>query len=86
MTLKNGTQLIVYSPRPTGRTWSVGRSVLRVATSTDGVTWTDVHTLEEQPRGEFSYPAVIQAADGTVHLTYTHDRKRIRYVQLAWPN
>ena len=34
--------------------------------------------LEREP-GEYSYPAVIQAADGLVHITYTWKRERIRH-------
>ena len=33
--------------------------------------------LESEP-GEYSYAAVIQAADGRVHITYTWNRKRIK--------
>ncbi|HOM57679.1 MAG TPA: sialidase, partial [Candidatus Latescibacteria bacterium] len=28
---------------------------------------------------EFSYPAIIQSSDGLVHVTYTWNRKGIRY-------
>jgi predicted neuraminidase len=57
-----------------------GRSPLNVAQSSDhGRTWTPVLVLEDT-RGEFSYPAVIQSADGLVHITYTWKRERIRHV------
>ena len=35
-------------------------------------------TLEAEP-GEFSYPAIIQASDGKVHVTYTWKRKKIAH-------
>ena len=46
--------------------------------SSDGRTWTPAVTLETEP-GEFSYPAIIQAADGKVHVTYTWNRKKIAH-------
>jgi predicted neuraminidase len=38
-------------------------------------------TLESEP-GEYSYPALIQGRDGDLHLTYTWDRKRIKYQRI----
>ena len=35
--------------------------------------------LEDEP-GQYSYPAVIQADDGRVHVTYTWQRKKVRHV------
>jgi predicted neuraminidase len=52
---------------------------LSVALSADGKTWKDVLVLENEP-GEYSYPAIIQAGDGTVHITYTWKRLRLRHV------
>jgi predicted neuraminidase len=75
VTLKDGRHLIVYNHS------TQHRSPLNVAVSKDGKTWTPMLTLEDTP-GEFSYPAVIQTKDGRVHITYTWNRKRIKYVAL----
>ena len=73
--LKDGRALLVYNHAERGR------NLLNVAVSTDGKTWKAAVQLENQP-GEYSYPAVIQSADGLVHITYTWRRQRIRYVVL----
>jgi predicted neuraminidase len=73
VTLADGRHLLVYNPT------TKGRSPLIVAISPDGQTWKTALVLEDQP-GEYSYPAVIQSADGRVHITYTWQRKRIRHV------
>lgn len=82
VTLQNGLQLLVYNPLAAGKEWWEGRSKLKVAASEDGRHWKDVYTLEDQPKGEFSYPAIIQSPDGLIHITYTADRKNIRHVVL----
>ncbi|GAB3906852.1 exo-alpha-sialidase [Larkinella knui] len=74
VTLRDGRQLLVYNHTPKGR------SPLNVALSPDGEHWQAAAVLENEPGGEFSYPAVIQSRDGLVHITYTHHRKKIRYV------
>ncbi len=75
VTLKDGRQLLVFNNTPKGRT------PLNVAISKDGKQWDVVVALETQP-GEYSYPAVIQAAAGRVHITYTYLRKSIKHVTL----
>jgi predicted neuraminidase len=74
VTLRGGRQLLVYNPT------TKGRSPLSLAVSSNGKAWHDVLTLEDQPGIEFSYPAVIQASDGQVHITYTWKRQRIKHV------
>jgi predicted neuraminidase len=80
VTLKDGRQLLVYNHTTTtaGR-WGGPRSPLNVAVSDDGRNWKAALVLESEP-GEFSYPAVIQTADGLVHVTYTWKRKRVKHV------
>ncbi|GAB2798954.1 exo-alpha-sialidase [Rhabdobacter roseus] len=86
VTLSNGWQLLVYNPTTRGKQWDNGRQKLRVALSKDGKEWTDAVVLEDQERGEFSYPAVIQSKDGRVHITYTSERKKVQYVALDIKN
>jgi alpha-L-fucosidase len=83
VTLKSGWQMLVYNPTTKGREWSNGRQKLNVAISKDGRTWKDVVVLENGTSEEFSYPAIIEASDGKVHITYTYDRKNIKHVVLA---
>lgn len=82
VTLESGLQLIVYNPASPGKEWWNGRGKLHVAVSSDGKDWRDVFVLENGTNEEFSYPAVIQTADGRVHITYTYKRRNIKYVVL----
>jgi alpha-L-fucosidase len=77
VTLKSGMQLLLCNPI------KKGRNKLSLMMSMDGLNWEEIYVLEDQPKGEFSYPAIIQAKDGTVHLTYTYNREKIKYVSLA---
>ncbi|MCX7413733.1 MAG: exo-alpha-sialidase [Planctomycetia bacterium] len=72
VTLADGRHLLIYNHSEKART------PLNIAVSSDGRTWTPAVTLETEP-GEFSYPAIIQAADGKVHVTYTWNRKKIAH-------
>jgi predicted neuraminidase len=84
VTTKQGFHVLVYNPAPSGKEWFNGRNELRVAISTDGLNWKDVYQLERQQEGEFSYPAIIQTKDGMLHITYTHGRRNIKHVVLAF--
>jgi len=75
VTLRDGRHLVVYNHTTTGRT------PLNLALSRDGKQWSAALVLEREP-GEYSYPAVIQTADGLIHITYTWKRQRIRHVVL----
>ncbi len=81
VTLADGRQLLVYNHTTRGGGFPSGRNMLNVAISTDGKHWKPVLTLERE-KGEFSYPAVIQTADGKVHTTYTYNRQSVKHVVL----
>jgi predicted neuraminidase len=72
VTLADGRHLLIYNHS------EKARSPLTIAVSHDGRSWTPVVTLETE-QGEFSYPAIIQAADGKVHVSYTWKRKKIAH-------
>ena len=75
VSLKDGRHLLVYNHT------TKGRSPLNVAVSVDGEKWQAALVLENDP-GEYSYPAVIQADNGLVHIAYTWRRLRVKHVVL----
>ncbi len=81
VTLADGRHLLVYNHTVRGGGFPSGRNMLNVAVSGDGKAWTPVLTLERQ-KGEYSYPTVIQAPGGRVHVTYTYRRRSIKHVVL----
>ena len=88
--LRDGTWLLVYNDLERGR------HSLAVSMSDDeGATWKWTRHLEQQQGSSFHYPSVIQAADGSIHVTYSYfvtppeigkQRKSIKHAQFnsAW--
>jgi predicted neuraminidase len=71
--LTDGRFLLIYNPSTTDR------AKLDIAMSPDGKSWKRAVILEDSS-GEYSYPAMIQAGDGRVHVTYTWRREKIKHV------
>ena len=76
--------------------WGVPRAPVALCFSEDeGRTFPVRHVIEEGPgmcltnnsvdgkNFEMSYPALAEAADGTLHLAYTYHRRAIKHVRLA---
>jgi predicted neuraminidase len=75
---------------------SIGNAVQRYTTGTDlaefrkrvyltiqsSLSYEEAALVLESEPGEYSYPAVIQSADGHVHITYTWKRERVRHVTI----
>jgi predicted neuraminidase len=77
--LRDGRIVLIYNNTTTGRT------PLNLAVSTDGEHFKIFDTLEDQP-GEYSYPAIIQGKAGELDITYTWNRKRIRFATVPRGN
>ena len=72
---KAGDVFLIYNPTP------IGRTPISLARSTDdGKTWKKVVDLETEP-GEYSYPAMIESADGKLadHLHLAADAHQARH-------
>lgn len=78
--LHNGHLVLVFNDATAARTpLSIARSV------DEGKTWQKPLALESNP-GEYSYPSLLQAEDGTIHVTYTFNRYAIKHAAFneAW--
>jgi len=73
--LGDGRVVLVYNDTMTGRT------PLNLAVSRDGERFRMFRVLAEGP-GEYSYPAMILGRDRALHITFTWNRKEIRYVRI----
>ena len=78
VTLADGRHLLVYNHSAVEKV----RFPLNVAVSRDGIKWDAAAVLDDQGPQQYSYPAVIQASDGVVHVTYTWKRLRIKHAVL----
>lgn len=70
-----------------------GRHRLSLAIRKRGKPWQVIRVIEEQTPSEpgshefeFSYPSLVMTGDGTIHLAYTWNQKRIRHLRFnrAW--
>ena len=80
VTLEDGRFLMIYNHLGSGETGWGRRGLLNLALSEDGVNWRKAAVLEREEKAEFSYPAIIQAADGMVHMSYTWKRQRVKHL------
>ncbi len=46
----------------------------------NGKRWRLLKTLEDSPGKEYSYPSITKSLIGLYHISYTHERKRIKHV------
>jgi predicted neuraminidase len=79
--LADGRLLLAWNPQ------AANRDKLALSLSRDaGMTWTAPKFVEDSAGGEFSYPALLQGRDGTVHLAYTWQRRSIKHLAFtpAW--
>ncbi len=83
VTLKDGRHALIYNNFETLPLTKKGvRTPCSIALSDDGLHWHHALTLEDSPIDQYSYPAIIQGRDGTLHCVYTWRRQRITYKQI----
>lgn len=72
--LRNGHWVLICNDTITGR-----HLLTAYLSDDEGATWKWSRAIEEAEfeAGNFSYPAVIQSADDTVHVTYSYKRKGV---------
>ena len=83
VTLQDGRHALIYNNFETLPLTPKGvRTPCSIALSDDGQNWQHVLILEDSPIDQYSYPAIIQGRDGTLHCVYTWRRQRVSYKQI----
>jgi hypothetical protein len=86
VTLRNGKQVLAYnhSTRTQPGMGHKGRGFLTLAMSDDGKAWDAVliinYTSHNKGFFQYSYPGIIQARDGLIHIAHTWGRLTINHV------
>jgi predicted neuraminidase len=80
--LKSGNWLLIYNDVEEGRS-----SIAAAISDDEGKTWKWKMNLDKLKDARFSYPSVIQAKDGTIHITYSYHlpgekEKSIKHIAL----
>ncbi len=85
LALRDGRFVLIVNNNPQG-----GRGKLSLLLSNDEAkSWHSTMEIESDPEGSFSYPALIQTADGTLHLTYSYSKggkKSIKHLTIDLSN
>lgn len=93
ITLRDGRFAMVFNDfesLPGAPRWEHmnARTPLTLAISEDGIKWTKVMDIETGPihnnafPSGYCYPNMIEGDDGCLHLVYTWQRRRIKYVKI----
>jgi predicted neuraminidase len=77
--LRDGRIILIFNNT------TVGRTPLNLAVSTDGEHFRVFATIEDT-LGQYSYPAIIQSSNGDLDMTYTWQRKTIKFVHFPLAN
>jgi len=83
VTLRDGRHALIYNNFETLPLTKKGvRTPVSIALSDDAQVWHHALTLEDSPIDQYSYPAIIQGKDGSLHCVYTWRRQRVAYKQI----
>ena len=84
VTLKNGNHALVYNNVSTANGEEMGKRTPLILTIFDSTMNKQLQTivLEDDPDGEYSYPAIIQGSNGNLYVTYTWRRQKIAFKEI----